>query len=118
MVNRPPDTRDLLGGERARSRHLLDLEVFLGVDPGEWARGDQVTPDGPFEHLLGVNQDALGDAGPQGSVLLKKIEPLMQAYLLGRQLADHRKDMNLEAAQDVVVALFVLLAVGLVPLSE
>jgi len=77
-----------------------------------------VTPDSPLEHLLGVDQDALGDAGPQGSMLLKKVEPFMQAHLGDGQLADHREDVNLEAAQNVVVAFLVLLTVGLVPLPE
>ena len=51
-------------------------------------------------------------------VLLQQVEPLVQAHLLGGQLADDREHVQLEAAQDVVVALLVLLAVGVVPLPE
>ena len=36
----------------------------LALIPTSALRCDQLAPHSPFQHLLGVDQDALGDAGP------------------------------------------------------
>ena len=70
---------------------LAKALVFLGVDPGERARGNQLPAYCPLQHLLGVDKDALRDTRPQRRLLLQQIEPLMQGYLLSRQLSDQRE---------------------------
>lgn len=51
-------------------------------------------------------------------MLLQQIQSFMQGDLLDGQPADYREHVQFETAQDVVVALLVLLAAGLVPLPK
>ena len=95
-LDRAPQAGNLVAGERARAGQLLDLQVFLGVDTGKGAARDQLPPYSPFPHLLGVDQDALGGAGPRRRMFFQQVEPLVHAHLLGGQLADDRKDVQLE----------------------
>ncbi len=63
------------------------------ADLGEWIGRHKAALDRPLVHLLRVDEETLGDAGPLGGLRPQEIEPLVQRYLVRRELPDAREDV-------------------------
>ncbi|MDT4879334.1 hypothetical protein FQZ97_1149960 [compost metagenome] len=84
MLDGLPHEPDFIRGQRTRACDFFDLQVFLGVDVGKRVAGDELALYAPFEHLLGIDQDAVGDAGPDLGLRFKEGQPFVQGDLVRR----------------------------------
>src|SRR5690554_317516 len=114
-IHRSPDQLQLLGGQGTTSGAALHLKVALGAHRRQRLVRDHLPPRRPHVQLLDVGQQPLRDAGPSAGYPLEQLHPPSQPRLGSKEIADHGKHMQLEAAQDVVGIDLVLRAVLLMP---